>query len=124
MAQWTLTDVSTGTPEVYTFPINPTTFEVPGRRASITQVSRTSPGSSPVFFQGHDEAVRGRFGGAITTQAMYGDLKTWTNKWYPLVLTDDEASSWNILIVDYTVARLHRAINRWRYDYQIEFIEL
>ena len=44
---WTLTDNSTGSPVVYTFPINPNEFEAPGRRANMECTFWPPPPNEP-----------------------------------------------------------------------------
>ena len=124
MAQWTLTDNSTGAPSVLTFPLNPNAFEPPGYEPNIQEEQATSPGSSVVVFAGRMKTARGSFSGIIHTEAWYVQADTWFTKWYPMTLTDDEGSTWNILITGYTKKRLKRAINRWRYDYTVDFMEI
>lgn len=124
MAAWTLTDNSTGTPEVLTFSINPNKFDPPGYAPNVSQHQATAPGSPAIVFTGRMSQPNGKFAGIIHTQAWYGDADEWFTKWYPMVLTDDEGSSWNILITGYEKTRLKRAINRWRYDYTVDFMEI
>lgn len=124
MAQWTLVDNSTGSPVVFTFPINPNEYQPPGRQANITSELGTAPNSQVVLFQGRDNTSRGSVSGLVNTQAFYADLNTWTDKWNVLTLTDDQANTWDILIVDMKWTRIRRANNQWRYDYTIDFLEV
>ena len=121
---WTLTDNSTGSPVVYSFPINPKEFEPPGRTANIGAEVALAPNGQPVVFQGRDKIGQGNMTGIINSQTMYDDLKEWTAKWYPMTLTDDQATAWNILITDFKWNRLRKATNQWRYDYTITFLEV
>lgn len=119
---WTLTDNSTGSPEVWPFPINPNEFVPPNRRANITEEMAVAANGNPVLFQGRDQVRRGSMSGASRGSQMFTDLVAWTSKWYPLVLTDDLTNSYQILIVDVTWKRLHRTNEPHRYDYTIEFL--
>jgi hypothetical protein len=121
---WTLTDNSTGSPVVLTFPINPNEFTAPARSANIKEEIGIAPNGVPVLFQGRDAPKRGSFSGAITSEAQYNDWQTWMNKWYPMTLTDDQSQTWDILITNFSLQRLRRAINQWRYDYSVEFIQV
>jgi hypothetical protein len=122
VVQWTLTDNSTGTPDVFTFPINPNTFEPPNRRARVTPEYSSAGSGSRILFQGQDETPRGSFGGVINAQVQHEDMVLWGAKWYPLVLADDLGNTWNILITDYKETRLNRHLYPHRYDYTIEFL--
>ena len=121
---WKLTDNSTGEPEEWLFPINPKEYAPANRRANITEESTTAPNGQVLLFQGVDQAGRGSIRGAAIGAAMYTDLKAWTEKFYPLQLTDDLGNAIFILITDVRWTRLHRSIERHRYDYDIEFIVL
>lgn len=121
---WTLTDNSTGSPVVYSFPVNPNTFQSPGRQASISQESTTAPNGTTILFQGQDKAPTGSFGGAIMSASMLADIQTWANKWYVLTLTDDQSRTWDILITGLSLDRLRRATNQNRFNYQIDFLAI
>jgi hypothetical protein len=124
MAQWTLTDLSTGTPVIYTFPINPNQFDPPDYRPNISEEQATAPTSPAVLFQGRPNLGKGSFSGLVASQAFYDNLSVWATKWYPMILTDDQGQTWNILISGFSKTRIRRAINQWRYDYTVEFIEV
>lgn len=119
---WTLTDYSAGVPLVFEFPINPNTFTPPGRSASISQEQSTA--GQAVIFQGRDAIARGTMAGLVNTQSFYEELEQWGDKWYVLELTDDQGSTWEILITNISWTRVKRATNHWRYDYSIEFLEV
>lgn len=119
---WTLTDNSTGVAEVYEFPINPSEFKPPGRRANITQESTTAPNGQAIVFQGRDQTRTGTMNGAVIQEQHYTDLKYWFDKWTPLVLTDDLGQSWNIVIQEASWDRLRRAQHPWRHDYSVTFL--
>jgi hypothetical protein len=121
---WTLTDNSSGSPVVYSFPINPNTFDPPGREANIVQESLTAPNAQPLIFQGRDKVNTGSMTGLVNTEAFYQDLQLWADKHYVMVLTDDQGRSWNILITSVKWTRLRRAINQSRFDYTIDFLEV
>lgn len=123
MAQWTLTDNSTGTPVVLTFDINPSEFSPGGRESAVTQTSTSAPNGQPILFQGHDKLVRASFKGAVLTETFYNTLDLWKDKHYPMVLTDDEGSTWNILITGWKWTRVKRR-NPWRYDYNADVLVL
>lgn len=119
---WTLTDLSTGTPEVLEFVINPNEFEPPNRRMRVSAMNTTT--GSNVIFGGGDEVPTGSMKGAVNSEVFYDDLRLWSQKWWPLVLTDDLGNSWSILIKDVSWTRLRRAIYPHRYDYTITFLAL
>lgn len=120
---WTLTDNSTGSPEVMTFDINPNSFDAPGRSANITLEQTTGPNGQTLLYQGRDSAKTAKFSGVVRTEAFFNTLNTWKDKWYPLVLTDDQGNSWNIIIREWTWTRLRRQ-NNWRYNYTADVIVL
>lgn len=119
---WTLTDNSSGIPEVFSFPMNPNSFDPPNRRANITEELTVAANGAVVLFQGRDQVRRGSMAGAVRGATFFTDLNTWASKWYPLVLTDDLTQSWTIIITELTWKRLHRSVEPNRYDYTIEFI--
>lgn len=121
---WTLTDNSTGSPVVLSFPINPNEFTAPARSANIQQEMGTAPNGSPVLFQGRDAPKRGSFSGVINSQSQHSDFQTWFNKWNVLTLTDDQSQTWDILILNFSLTRVRRATNQWRYDYSVEFMQV
>ncbi len=124
MAQWTLTDNSTGSPVVMTFILNPNAFDPPGYSPNIQQEQATAPGSPVVVFLGRMKAAPGTFSGIIHNVAWLGLADEWFTKWYPMTLADDEGRTWDILITNYTKKRLKRAINRDRHDYTVDFMEI
>ena len=121
---WKLTDNSTGTPVEYQFPINPNSFVPPGRTASITVQTVTAPSGGAIIMQGRDAVSSGSMGGVVRTAAQRDDLVSWTEKWYPLVLTDDNDESWTILITGITWDRLKSTTTTHRLEYNIEFLEV
>ena len=124
MPQWTLTDNSTGSPVVFTFDINPREYTPPGRKGRFQTQTTVASGGQAVLFQGRDEVPSGSFTGAVRTQSFYNGIDAEAAKWYPLVLTDDQGTTWDIIITNINWTRLKRATNQWRYDYTIEFIEV
>ena len=123
MAQWTLTDNSTGSPVVLTFDWNPKGFDHPGRDATLVQHQTSAPSGQDLLFQGRDKMRRAKFEGAVGTETFYNSLDTWKDKWYPLVLTDDQGNTWNIIIETWTWKRIKRR-NAWRFDYTAQVIVL
>jgi hypothetical protein len=113
---WTLTDNSTGSPVVLSFDINPNSFDAPGRNTNIVSEQVTAPNGQTLVFQGRDASREATLSGAVTTQTFFSSLDTWKDKNYPLVLTDDQGSTWNVLIKSWRWTRLRRT-NNWRYDY-------
>jgi hypothetical protein len=123
MAQWTLTDFSSGAPEVLTFEWNPNKFDPPGRSANITADLTTAPNGTTILFQGRDKVRKSTFEGAVGSQTFYQDLDTWKDKWYPLQLVDDQGNTWTILIEEWKWTRVKRR-NPWRFDYTAQVIVL
>jgi hypothetical protein len=121
---WTLTDNSSGSPVIYSFPINPNEFDPPGRDVNHTSESLTAPNAQPLIFQGREQVARGSMAGLVNTEAFYQNLQTWADKHYVMVLTDDQARTWNILITSVKWTRLRKANNQSRFDYTIEFLEV
>lgn len=124
MVAWTLTDNSTGSPVVFTFPINPNAFTPPGRVANVIGELGTAPNSQAILFQGRDRIRNGSMSGIVNSESFYNNLTTEADKAYPLTLTDDQASTWEILVSTIGWTRLRRAGNLWRYDYKIDFLEV
>lgn len=121
---WTLTDESTGTPVVFSFPINPNDFDPPARKAGVTWMRSTAPNGQALIFQGLNEVAEGQMAGAVLTAQFFTDLDVWASKWYPLTLVDDLANSYEILITGITWKRLNRHTHPHRYDYTIKFVEI
>ncbi len=117
MAKWTIDDYSTGSQVTLTFVINPLGFQPPGRSASFSTNASLAPNGQRVRFSGQDEPRELTFNGACLTEAFYKDLDTWSQKRYPLVLTDDLGDSWSVLIKEWTWTRLNRHGHPWRRDY-------
>ncbi len=124
MTQWTLTDNSTGSPVVFTFPVNPNEFTPPNRQATIGVTMGTAPNGIAVVMQGRDGLRRGAMSGGVNTETFFNNLTTETDKAYPLVLTDDQGTTFDILVTGVKWTRLRRANNQWRYNYSIEFLEV
>lgn len=123
MAQWKLTDFSSGVGVDLVFEWNPNKFDPPGRSSNITAEVTTAPNGTTLIFQGRDKLRRSTFEGAVGSQAFYTDLNTWKDKHYPLVLTDDQLNTWDILIEEWKWVRIKRR-NPWRFDYTAQVIVL
>lgn len=123
MAQWTLTDNSTGSPVVLTFDINPNKFDPPGRNANISSELSTAPNGTTILFQGRDKVRRATFEGVVNSETFYNDLDTWKDKHYPMELADDQGNTWTILIEQWKWTRIRRR-NPWRFDYTAQVIVL
>lgn len=123
MAQWSLTDNSTGSPVVLSFEWNPIKVDTPGRSSSMTTEQATAPGGAVIFFQGRDNPQMIRFEGGVGSETFYDDLNIWKDKFYPLVLTDDQGSSWNVIFKSWSWDRVKRR-NPWRYNYTAEMYVL
>jgi len=119
MASWTLTDNSTGSPVVYTFPLSPNKFNPPGRDANITDESTTGSTGGTIMFQGRDAVPTLSFSGKITSESMHDNLRAELDKWYDLILTDDQGATWNIIITTYSMERIKSAVNHHRYTYEV-----
>lgn len=124
MVQWTLTDNSTGSPVVFTFPVNPNAFTPPGRNATIATTLGTAPDSIAILMQGRDAVRSGSFSGAVLTQAFFLNLQTEADKAYPLELADDQGTIFDILITGIKWERIRRFNHPFRHDYTIDFIEV
>lgn len=122
MAQWSLTDYSSGTASEYVFPVNPNQFKAPGREATFKNETATSPTGGTILFQGRDGTRKLSFGGAVNSEAFFNSLSTQLDKYNALVLEDDQGSTWNIVVQSYTMVRVRRALNQWRYDYEVSAI--
>lgn len=120
MAQWKLTDNSTGTPVEYNFYVNPKTQGFDGRKANVTSETSTAPNGQVLLFQGRDKVPTFKFSGHIISSAQYSDMNTWLEKPYPMVLTDDQSRAWTVLITSYTLERVKRANNQYRFDYNVD----
>lgn len=123
MAQWKLTDYSSGSPVTLTFEWNPNKFDPPGRSANITADLTTAPNGQTILFQGRDKLRKSTFEGAVGTEAFYNLLNTWKDKHYPLELTDDQGNVWTVLIEEWKWVRVKRR-NPWRFDYTAQVIVL
>lgn len=60
------------------------------------------------------------FSGLVNTQTFYNELRTELDKYYPLEVTDDQGQSWYVIVESYQFTRLRRALNQWRYDYDVQ----
>lgn len=123
MAQWTLTDSSTGSPVVFTFTINPVAADHPGRKSTITSETSTGPNGQVIMFQGKDKVQRMKIEGAVLTQVFFQALTAESEKFYPMVLTDDEGRTHTVIFEAINWKRIKRR-NPWRYDYTITFVVL
>lgn len=121
---WTLTDWSTGTAVVYTFPNNPNEFDPPKRSANITEEIAVAANGNPIIFQGRDAVKRGTFSGWMKGSTNWTNFLAEMDKAYSLQLTDDLSNSWYILIQDFTPKRHRRAIEPNYYTYNVEFLVL
>ena len=121
MARWQLDDYSTGSQVNITFDINPNTADLPNHDANFTTSATVAPNGQHIRFMGKDPAPTLSFGGAINTQSFYTTLNTWSQKRYPLVLTDDLGQSWDVLVKEWTFTRLHRHSHPWRIDHSATF---
>ena len=120
MEQWKLTDYSTGSAVDFVFPVNPNEFSHPDKTAKVKNEQTVATSGSVVMFMGRNELPTMSFSGSIRTEQFYNDMKTWTDKWNPLVLTDDQGNTWSILITKYSPKRLRKANNQWRFNYSVE----
>jgi len=119
MASWKITDNSTGSPVVFTFPISPNKFGPPGRKANIKDESTTGSVGGTIMFQGRDAVPTLTFSGTINSSTFHDNLRAELDKWYDLVLTDDQGAYWNIIITDYSLERIKSAVNHHRYSYNV-----
>lgn len=119
MAQWKLTDSSTGSPSDYVFPINPISFDHPGRTANFSAETTVGNIGGAILFQGRDKVPELSFSGLVNSETFYTELRAELDKWYTLLLTDDQGASWNILVSSYSFKRKKSAINQHRYDYTV-----
>lgn len=120
MAQWKLTDYSTGSAVELVFPINPKEFTPPNRKATVKNEQTVATSGSTVMFMGRDQVPSLSFQGSIRTQAFYEDMVEWTNKWYPMDLTDDQGNVWAVLITSFSPKRIRKANIQWLFSYTIE----
>jgi hypothetical protein len=122
MAQWTLTDNSTGSSQTMTFTVNPNSATYPGRHATLTQNVSLAPAGGVILFQGRDQTRTMTFSGVVITEAFYNLLNTWMDKWYPLILTDDQGSEFDVIIESWEWTRVRRALRPWRFDYEARLL--
>jgi len=120
MAQWKLTDYSTGAAVDYVFPINPNEFSHPDYKPTVKNEQTVSTSGSTVMFMGRPELSSIQFSGSIRTEQQYTDMNTWFRKWNPLVLTDDQGSTWSIIVTGYQPKRRRKANNQWLFDYSVD----
>ena len=119
MASWTITDNSTGSPVVFTFPISPNKFTPPGRDASIKAEATTGSIGGTIIFQGRDKVPTLTFSGTINSETFHDNLIAELNKWYDLILTDDQGATYNVIFTKYTLERKKSAVNHHRYSYNV-----
>ena len=122
MAKWTITDYSTGTESVWTFPVNPNTFKAPGRKSTTKQEMATASSGGTILFQGRDGTREISFAGVINSETFYNELSAQLDKYNALRITDDQGQSWDVVIKSYQMTRIRRALNQWRYDYEVKAI--
>jgi len=72
------------------------------------------------MFMGRPALPELHFSGSIRTEQAYNDMLEWMSKWNPMMLTDDQGSTWTVLIKKYTPKRLRKANNQWRFNYTVE----
>ncbi len=117
MAKWKIDDNSTGSTVTWTFAINPNESTLPDLTAQFSTNQVVAPNGQRLRFQGQDSAPRITFSGAILAEAEFTLMKTNAAKRYPLTLTDDLGTAWNIVIIDWTFQRVRRHSFPWRIDY-------
>lgn len=117
MAKWKLDDNSTGSTVTWTFQYNPNEATLPNRSANYVTSVTVAPNGQRIRFQGQDNAPTFSFSGAILYQAEFTTMNTWSQKRYPLTLTDDLGQSWDVVIKEWTFKRLNRHSYPWRIDY-------
>lgn len=122
MAKWKITDYSTGSAVEWTFPVNPNVMKPPNRKATFKQETATAPTGGTILFQGRDSTRDISFGGVVNTQTFYNELRAQLDKYNALEITDDQGSTFNIVVKNYTMTRVRRALNQWRYDYEVKAI--
>jgi len=120
MAQWKLTDYSTGVAVDYVFPMNPKEFTHPDMSATVKSEQTVASSGSVVMFMGRRSVPQMQFGGSIRTEQQYIDMDEWMNKWNVLQLTDDQGSTWSVVITRYQPKRRRKANNQWLYDYTVD----
>lgn len=120
MAQWKLTDYSTGSAVDLVFPVNPKEFTHPDVSATVKNDQTVATSGSVVMFMGRRPVPTMQFGGSIRSEQQYNDLDTWMHKWNALKLTDDQGSTWTIIITKYQPKRRRKANNQWLYDYTVD----
>ena len=120
MAQWKLTDSSSGSPVDFTFPVNPNEFVHPDYTATVKNEQTTATSGSTIMFMGRSPVPKLQFSGSIRSQSQYNDMRTWCSKWNPLVLTDDQGNTWSIVIQKYQPKRVRTANNQWRFNYTVD----
>ena len=122
MAKWKITDYSTGSASVWTFPVNPNEATHPGRKAALKQEMATAPTGGTILFQGRDSTREVSFSGIVNSETFYTELSAQLDKYNALEITDDQGSTWNVVIKSYQMKRVRRALNQWRYDYEVKAI--
>lgn len=122
MAQWKITDSSSGSPVDWTFPINPSSFDHPPREPSHTLMQSVAPSGGAIIFQGRDKVTSLSFEGIVNTETFYNELRAEVEKWYPVLLTDDQGSSWSVVFGKTSFKRRKRGSNNWLFDYTVNAI--
>ena len=122
MAKWKITDYSTGSAVAWTFPVNPNTFNAPGRSSTLKQETATAPTGGTILFQGRDSTREISFGGVVNSETFHDELRAELDKYNALEITDDQGSTFNVVVKTYSMTRVKRALNQWRYDYEVKAI--
>ena len=122
MAKWTIADYSTGAASTWTFPVNPNKAKYPGRKATLKQETATAPTGGTIIFQGRDGTREFSFSGLVNSETFYNELVEQLSKYNALEITDDQGTSWNVVVRNFTMTRVKRALNQWRYDYDVSTI--
>lgn len=116
---WVFDDPETAA--TYVLPINPNKMSSP-HPVNVTDSQPTSP------VDGRTRARRGAplprdwtFGGVIRTQEHYDALLAWTQKDYPILVTDHLAREWSVLLTEFApTERRTNARVPDRYNYEIK----
>lgn len=118
--KWQLEDTNTGTPETYTFEVNPREGGSPPYSKNINYQSTTAPDGKTLVYEGQDEVQEIEWQGVILSQDQYNNLKYWYDKRHQVKLTDDLNREMYIYIHSFEPTRRRSTNYDWSHEYTMK----
>ena len=119
---WVFTDPVTSA--TYNWEINPYEGGTPGIRKNILTKSTAASDGQAILQEGRDDVQELTVTGHLLSEELLAAMKTWANKRYPVLLTDDLGRQFRIYITAVEFDR-ERSVNRvWRHLNKVTYLVL